>query len=220
MESLAARTLAKFLLDLHDSNIKNFARHPQLSRCKKFSERNAFAHKIDIFFTDKNSYMLSAQFEAMLMSPTANTESPYLLIDLEPSDGWIKIFRLVATDAGSLNAEVIFLKAELGADRSFGFRYEHPEVFGDGPGADKHAFFHVQPIKRTTVRGQDVDLPGSERWIPTSTPAFFMMANCTCEVVLYAIHSACGWMCLKALKLESYVLKRFLMVGEASKSAF
>ena len=108
------------------------------------------------------------------------------------------------------------MKAELELDRSFGFRYEHPEVFV-GHGADKHAFFHIQPIKRTLVGGQDVDLPGAERWIPTSTPAFFMMANCACEVILYAIHSACGWMCLKTLRIDSYALRRFLMLGGAQE---
>ncbi len=219
MDRSDAKVLTKLLLDLHDNNCRAFASHPLLSRNKKFGERYAAAHGIEVFFTEKNSHALSAQIESILINPNAGTESPYLLIGLEPADGWIKIFRLVVTEVGSLNAEVVFLKAELERNISFGYRYEHPEIF-EGKGAEKHAFFHVQPIKKTVIKGRQVELPGSISWIPTSSPAFFMMASNACEIVLYAVHSACGWECLKSIRINSFVLRRFLMLGEKAASAF
>ncbi|WP_373387585.1 hypothetical protein [Pseudomonas alcaligenes] len=181
-------------------------------------QKYAQGYNSEIFFAD-DGHGLQGRIKAMLIEPRAGMETPYLLIDLEPTDGLIKIFRLLVTRHGNLNAEVVFLKVEGNKSLSFGFRYEHPDIF-DGPGGKKHAFFHVQPIKAARIGGRDVDLPGATSWLPTSTPTFFMMASNACEVILYAIHSACGWECLETLRIDSYVLRRFLMTGDGATSAF
>lgn len=218
MEKSAAEKLAKFLVDMHVRKSKDFSKHSTLSDCNRFMRKYAQGYNNEIFFAD-NEYGLQAKIKAMLLEPKSGMETPYLLIDLEPADGLIKIFRILVPKHGKLNAEVIFLKVEGNESLSFGFRYEHPEIF-DGPGGTKHAFFHVQPIKVACIEGRDVALPGATRWLPTSTPTFFMMASNACEIILYAIHSACGWECLKSLRIDSYVLQRFLMIGEKATSAF
>ena len=218
MDRSTAEELAKFLVNMHIKKQRDLPSYPTLGSCNRFMQKYAQGHKSEIFFVD-NGHGLQAKIKAMLLEPKAGTETPYLLIDLEPADGLIKIFRLLVTKQGNLNAEVVFLKVERNESLSFGFRYEHPEIF-EGPGGKKHAFFHVQPIKAALIGGKYVDLPGATSWLPTSTPTFFMMASNACEVIMYAIHSACGWECLETLRIDSYVLRRLLMTGEGATSAF
>ncbi|WP_447592631.1 hypothetical protein [Aquipseudomonas campi] len=218
MDRSAAEELAKFLVNLHVHKQRDFYNHPALGGCNRFAQKYAQGYRGEIFFVEQE-HGLKEKIMHMLINPKAGMETPYLLIDLEPADGLIKIFRLLVTKHEKLNAEVVFLKVEGDECLSFGFRYEHPEMFS-GPGGNKHAFFHVQPIKIACIDGRDVALPGAASWLPTSTPAFFMMASNACEVLLYAIHSACGWECLETLRIDSYVLRRFLMTGENATSAF
>ncbi|WP_156160512.1 hypothetical protein [Pseudomonas sp. 21] len=212
MNKDVAQVIVKLLGKLHEASSKAFALHASLSGCRKFMEDYAEAHDSQIFFSGEHTYALNAKLINFLTKKKKGSETPYYLVDLEPSEGWIKLLRLVVTKHEHINAEVVYLKSDEGGDKSFGFRYEHPEVFPKGtPGYDKHAFFHVQQIKRTTINGVDIELPGSIEWFPTSTPTFFMLANCDHELILYAIHSACGWEPLEDLRVESFAHRRFLL---------
>lgn len=218
MDRSTAEELAKFLVKLHTQKKRDFPRYSALSNCNRFMQKYAQGYKSEIFFAD-DEHGLHGKIMSMLISPKSGMETPFLLIDLEPADGLIKIFRLLVNRHHKLNAEVIFLKVEGNESRSFGFRYEHPEIF-DGPGGKKHAFFHVQPIKAACIERRNVALPGATSWLSTSTPTFFMMASNAYEVILYAIHSACGWECLETLRFNNYVLRRFRMTGDEATHPF
>ncbi|GEM_PF-3555543 len=222
MDRNEAKALTKFLLSLHEESRDKLGSYRALyEKCKKFDEKHAKTYESKIFFSEKGKHALSRLFENLMINAPIGQESPYLLLDSDPTKDWIKILRLLVNPHGKLNAEVIYLSAQDDEDRSFGFRYEHPESFS-GPGGDKHAFFHIQPIIQTSIGGTDIALPGAVHWFPTSSPAFFMMAHRACEVVIYAVHSVCGWECLRELPrdIDSYALKRLLLIGPHATNSF
>lgn len=99
--------------------------------------------------------------------------------------GWATLLRLVRTDEGAINAEVVMLSQKAEGLHSVGYRFEHPEVKGH----DHHRYFHAQPIRRSASENE---LPPVPSWLPDHSPTFFVPAEEWVDLVLYAIHACCG----------------------------
>lgn len=221
MDKELAIPLAKLLNRLHEESLKSITSIRDLKIYRALSESEAEKYRREVFYREASGQPLIHSLVQYLMYPREDFGG-CLLIDADVRTGWLKFLNLVSIGENKINAEIIFLKGLDENTQSFGYRYEHPEVFGgDQQGADKHAFFHVQQIIQTS-RG--VPLPGAINWMPTSCPAFFMFASCTYELILYAVHSVCGWGCLVEHKtigaIENAVLNRLLTTGGEAYSAF
>lgn len=222
MDNATAKNLAKLLLDLHSNNALKISSNSALSKYRFLSQSQAVRFGSKIFFSDESRQRIQPVFENFFLRPQSQT--PYLIADVDMRCGWVKLLRFVTTDWGDINAEAVFLMGNTVADlQGFGYRYEHPEKFRDeSPNKpNKHAFFHVQPIKNTST---GVPLPVRPPWLPDYFPTFFIFASCAYELVLYAIHSLSGWELMQKYWSDTRdpnpVLARLVMVGEKASTPF
>ena len=190
-----------------------------LKKYRFLQESFARASSLGVFFSDSSRHKMQPYLKAYFLEPRGVT--PYFIVDVNASDCWVKLLRFMSTDHGEINAEAVLLNGNGAQDlKGVGYRYEHPERFV-GAGADKHAFFHVQPIKQTRT---GFDLPECPAWLPHSFPAFFMYASCAYELILYAIHSLSGWDRLQGYLTSTRdpnpVLARLTMTGDEARRSF
>lgn len=99
--------------------------------------------------------------------------------------GWATLLRLVSTEQGLINAEVVMFVQKDDNLLSVGYRFEHPET----KGGNNHSYFHAQPIRRSASENL---LPPSPSWLPDHSPTFFIPAKSWADLVVYAIHACCG----------------------------
>ncbi|WP_434629820.1 hypothetical protein J3P84_09940 [Pseudomonas sp. Z1-29] len=176
-------SLGKFLVQLH---ARNSDRLQTVGSLKKYWGLRATPRTVggfDFLFAGDHKVKLERDLADFLKNPRGLT--PFYLLDADERKDWVTLIRLIAKDNNKINAEIVSLKQMAGEYKGFGYRYEHPENAGD-----KHNFFHIQPIRSTDC---GAIIPGVENWLPVSYPAFFMMAASSFELILYSIHSLCGW---------------------------
>ncbi|WP_460077026.1 hypothetical protein [Pseudomonas sp. H2_C01] len=185
MDRTQASALAKFLVDLHNDNYGKISTQPTLHKYSALKAGEARKNQAPIYYSDSPKNKLEFGLAAFFMNPSA--QSPYVIVDVDRRNEWIKLLRFITTDHGDINAEAVCLSGEdVFHLRGFGYRFEHPERFAD----NKHGFFHVQPIAITETA---VELPVRPNWLPVTFPTFYMFASCAYELILYAIHSLSGW---------------------------
>jgi len=185
MDRAQASALAKFLVDLHNDNFGKISSQGALNKYSALKATEAKKNQTPIYYSDSPKIKLENVLAAFFTNPS--TQSPYVIVDIDRRNGWIKLLRFVTTDYGEINAEAVCLSGDDVYNlKGFGYRFEHPEKFPD----KKHGFFHVQPIAITETA---VHLPVRPVWLPATFPTFYMFASCGYELILYAIHSLSGW---------------------------
>lgn len=188
-------SLGKFLVQLH---AKNSERLQTIVSLKKYWELRSTPRTVggfDFLFASDHKIKLEKDLTAFLKNPRGVT--PFYLLEADDRKDWVTLIRLIAKENQQINAEVVSLKKMNGEYKGFGYRYEHPENAGD-----KHNFFHIQPIRAT---GCGAIIPGVESWLPVSYPAFFMMAASSFELILYSIHSLCGWRVISEYAIKNKI---------------
>lgn len=217
MDAAQSEALGEFLSNLHTENFAKVKAQPALKKFSMFKESAATRARLGIFYYEGSDQVLRRQLSSFAIAPRSGEHTPYVIVDIDTRNSWLKLFRFVGNDQGELNAEAVCLWVDNKIINGFGYRYEHPENFHD----NKHGFFHVQPI---LANSKDVPIPGGISWLPVNFPTFYMFASCAYELALFSIHSMSGWEKLQDYKVKykdsNDVLKMLVRVGEFSKVPF
>lgn len=216
MDRTQASALAKLLVDLHNDNFGKISSQAALHKYSALKAIEAKKNNAPIYYSDLPKIKLETGLAEFFTNPS--TQSPYVIVDIDRRNGWIKLLRFITTPYGEINAEAVCLSGEDACNlRGFGYRFEHPERF---PG-NKHGFFHVQPIAITETA---VELPVRPAWLPATFPTFYMFASCAYELILYAIHSLSGWEPLSRYRNKNFdknpVLSMLVRVGNPASTPY
>lgn len=175
-----AVVLCKFIASLHSNTTR--------SEGSKWEAIRGNSPKcVDPYFafSRDNEAAIAHTLKAFVGSPGRKKDfTDYYFVGTDRR-GWATLLRLVRTDEGNINAEVVMFSQKADGLHSVGYRFEHPEV----KGADNHGYFHAQPIRRSA---SDNELPPGASWLPDHSPTFFVPAEEWVDLVLYAIHACCG----------------------------
>lgn len=195
MDGKRADNFAGFLVNLHDKNRKIIQSKNLLSRYTNLMAGSPRAKsECEINYSSENLVSLRGKLKSFFMASHGAT--PVLIANFDEKREWIRLIRFVAKDPHNFNAETISLTCRGGSSfNGFGYRYEHPENEGD-----EHNFFHVQPIVKTSV---SENIPGAPQWLPVHFPTFYMHAENSYELSIYALSSLCGWRSLKQYQASS-----------------
>jgi hypothetical protein len=209
MDRAQALPLAKLLVNMHNDNFGKITTQSALHKYSALKEAEAKKIHAPFFYSDSPKLKLENSLVSFFTNPTS--QSPYVIVDIDRRNGWIKLLRFVTTKHGDINAEAVCLCGEdVFHLKGFGYRFEHPEKF---PG-NKHGFFHVQPIAITETA---VQIPVRPDWLPATFPTFYMFASCAYELILYAIHALSGWEALNTYRNKNFdknpVLSMLVRVG-------
>jgi hypothetical protein len=219
MDANQAALLTKLLLQYHADNIKKIASHRPYKKFSHFSDVNVGRTQAPITFYAGSQPVLVRDLQAFLQYPKKDGHTPYIILDIDTRNDWLKLLRFVGSPNGELNAESVCLVFDPKETKTngFGYRYEHPERFED----NHHGFFHIQPILRTSSA---VDIPGAVDWLPVNFPTFYMLASCAYELAIFSIHSLAGWEQLQKYQLDNMddnaVLRMLIRVGHSSRDPF
>lgn len=216
MDRAQAESLAKLLVNLHNENFGKISSQAPLNKYSALKATQAKKIRAPIFYSDLPKIKLDALLVSFFMNPSS--QSPYVIVDIDRRNGWIKLLRFITTKYGEINAEAVCLSGDdVSCLRGFGYRFEHPERFPD----NKHGFFHVQPIAITETA---VELPVRPTWLPVTFPTFYMLASCAYELILYAIHALSGWEALNSYRNKNLdknsVLSMLVRVGHHASNPY
>ncbi|WP_223526700.1 hypothetical protein [Pseudomonas sp. BF-B-26] len=216
MDRTQASALAQLLVNLHNDNFGKISTQAALHKYSALKAVEAKKTHAPIFYSDLPKLKLEASLVSFFTKP--NTQSPYVIVDIDRRNGWIKLLRFVTTKYGEINAEAVCLCGDdVDSLKGFGYRFEHPERFPD----NKHGFFHVQPIAITET---EVALPVRPPWLPATFPTFYMFASCAYELILYAIHALSGWEALSRYRNKNVdknpVLSMLVRVGTHASNPY
>lgn len=226
MDPIASDKIAGFVARNHKEFCTGRMRSPEFKWCRSICEGDSRPDpRCEIRYAAHNEVGDKYALENILRYPRKGVASKFYVIGVDPGAGWIKLIRFVVVRDGDVNVEAVFIKRD---DKNgflgFGYRYEHPEEFpSNQQGADDHAFFHVQPIKKTH---DAIELPSRPSWLPDNFPTFFMFAAQRYEVAVYAIHSMVGVQKIAELYRESagweggLFMDRLIRLRDASREPF
>lgn len=215
MDDKRAASFSSYLSDLHDSNRKIIQSKKILDRyCTLMAGAPRAPADCKINYAKEAAASLRVKLKSFFLAPTGST--PVLIANVDEKREWIRLIRFVARNASEFNAETMSLTCR-GTERfnGFGFRYEHPEIKGD-----EHNFFHIQPIRVTSA---SEIIPGAPSWLPDHFPTFYMRAENSYELSIYALSSLCGWRALKQYQSTSrdscWLLQHLVRQGTAALDA-
>lgn len=216
MEASQIAALAKLLANVHTDNFKKITSNSSLRRYSGLKAVEAKKIKAPIFYSDLPMLRLEHELKFFFTSP--NGQSPYVIVDVDKKNEWIKLLRFLVTKHGEINAEAVCLCGKNMSElKGFGYRFEHPEKFDN----DKHGFFHVQPIGITET---EIVIPVRPDWLPVSFPTFYMFASCAYELILYSIHALSGWELLNSYRNKNIdknpVLSMLVRVGHKASAPY
>ncbi|NMZ29608.1 hypothetical protein HBO40_18365 [Pseudomonas protegens] len=208
MEEKRIKSLAEFFANMHISNKDKIQSKPALEKYTKIMNSPTSKRLCEINYSNENKATLIRNLGNFFRAP--GDKSAMLLLEVDEKHDWIKLIRFVAKGAENLNAETISLSGKgVQGFNGFGFRYEHPEDKGD-----EHNFFHVQPISETV---DGAKIPGIPNWFSHRFPTFYMHADDSFELVIYAISSLCGWRVLQKYQQSAHddcwLLKHLISKG-------
>lgn len=209
MDEVRAQRLTEFLTNLHFANVDKIQAKPALIKFQNIKQSARGATFCDINYSSAIKPKLKGDLLKFFCQPTSN--SAVLVLHVDDKYDWIRLIRFVARGDKQFNAETISLTGKFGAGYSgFGYRYEHPEDAGD-----EHNFFHVQPIVKTAA---DEAIPGAPEWLSHRFPTFYMKAEDSYELGIYAISSMCSWRELTRYPPRYYedcwLLKHLILQGQ------
>jgi len=195
MDDKRATSFASYLSNLHDSNRKLIQSKRLLGHyCRLMEGASRPIGDCKIAYAKEAAVPLQLKLKSFFLAPVGST--PVLIANFDEKREWIRLIRFVARDSESFNAETMSLTCRGGEKfNGFGYRYEHPEIAGD-----EHNFFHIQPITITSAAEQ---IPGAPTWLPVHFPTFYMHAENSYELSIYALSSLCGWKELRQYQLTS-----------------
>ncbi|SEJ37234.1 hypothetical protein SAMN04244572_03715 [Azotobacter beijerinckii] len=229
MDTVASDKIAGFVVQNHQEFCTVQARAREFKWCRSICEGDARQDsRCNIRYAPTNVVKDKHDLSKILSHPHKGDVSKFYVVGYDSKAGWIKLIRFVVVRDGDVNVEAVFIKKDDKKDDGgflgFGYRYEHPEDFPVGqPGADNHAYFHVQPIQKTH---DGIELPSRPSWLPDNFPTFFMFAAQSYEVAVYAIHSMVGVEKIAKLYRESvgwnggFFMDRLIRLREASREPF
>jgi hypothetical protein len=211
MEEKQIISLADFLVNLHFRNKDIIQGRPALVKYSQIAESPKSKNYCDINYSSDQRVSLKTKLLSFFRRPTAF--SAMLLVHVDDRHDWIRLVRFVAKADGSVNAETIALSGkDVEKFNGFGYRYEHPEDAGD-----EHNFFHIQPIV-TVSTGERI--PGIPAWCSDKFPTFYMRADNSYELIIYALSSLCGWRQLelyqRTAREDCWLLKHLIAQGRAA----
>ncbi|MDY2564054.1 hypothetical protein SON66_12345 [Pseudomonas syringae] len=209
MDDARSQRLAEFLTNLHFSNADKIQSKRSLAKYLNLKESKRGKSVCDINYSSDIKSTVKGNLDRFFRQPTAR--SAVLILHVDEKYDWIRLIRFVARGNNDFNAETIFLTGKYGEGyNGFGYRYEHPEDEGN-----EHNFFHVQPI---VVTAADEVIPGAPEWLSHRFPSFYMRAEDSYELGIYAISSMCSWRDLKRYQSMAYedcwLLKHLISKGQ------
>lgn len=195
MDENRAGRLSEFLTNLHFSNKDKIQSKQALAKYSNIAESPRAKAVCSINYSTKNRSTLKGELFRFFLQPSGRT--PVLIIQMDEKHDWLRLIRFVSKGDQDFNAETISLTGKgVSGFNGFGYRYEHPEDEGD-----EHNFFHIQPILETDAAEV---IPGIPQWLPYRFPTFYMHANDSYELGVYAISSLCGWRDLVKYQATAY----------------
>jgi hypothetical protein len=183
MDESRAERLAEFLTNLHFANKDKIQSKHALAKYQTIMESARAKSMCEINYSRDIRSTLKGNLTRFFRRSSGRTA--VLILQVDEKHDWIRLVRFVAKDVNNFNAETISLTGKGDGFNGFGYRYEHPEDEGD-----EHNFFHVQPIVTTDANEA---IPGAPTWLPYRFPTFYMHANDSYELGVYAISSLCSW---------------------------
>ncbi|UMZ11907.1 hypothetical protein I9018_31330 [Pseudomonas sp. MPFS] len=212
MDEARAQRLTDFLTNLHFSNVDKIQAKPALIKFQNIKQSTTSKAFCEINYSSDIKPKLKGNLLKFFCQPTAS--SAILVLHVDDKHDWIRLIRFIARGDKKFNAETIFLTGKYGQGYSgFGYRYEHPEDAGD-----EHNFFHVQPIVRTAA---NEEIPGAPQWLSHRFPTFYMKAEDSYELGVYAISSMCSWHDLTRYAPRYYedcwLLKHLILQGQEAQ---
>jgi len=211
MEERQITSLAEFLVNLHFRNKDVIQGRPALVKYSKIAESPRSRNYCDINYSSDQKTNLKTKLLNFFRNPAAS--SAMLLVHVDDRHDWIKLVRFVGRRDGGVNAETIALSGkDVDKFNGFGYRYEHPEEAGD-----EHNFFHVQPIVKVST-GEKI--PGIPAWYSDKFPTFYMRADNSYELIIYALSSLCSWRQLEVYQRvardDCWLLRHLIAQGRAA----
>ncbi|MGR1216557.1 hypothetical protein ACUYGA_06775 [Metapseudomonas otitidis] len=195
MDDQRAGRLADFLANLHDSGRNRIQSKQSLAKYVGLMQSPTSINKCVINYSKDSKKVLRDSLCRFFKDPRGQT--PIVLVHVDDRRDWIRLIRFVARGRGEFNAETISLTGkDVPGFNGFGYRYEHPEDEGD-----EHNYFHVQPISETCLNEK---IPGIPTWLSFRFPTFFMKADNSYELGIYAISSLCGWKELRTYQSSAH----------------
>ncbi|MHA6193868.1 hypothetical protein ACX3YG_05790 [Pseudomonas wadenswilerensis] len=213
MDEKRAKKLADFLTNLHVSNSNKIQRMSSLTKFHAIKESPKGKLTCAINYSSQIESILKGNLLRFFRNP--KDCSAVLILGVDHKHDWIRLIRFVAKGGEDFNAETISLTGKGAREyNGFGYRYEHPEDKGD-----EHNFFHIQPIVETAT-GEPI--PGAPNWLTHRFPTFYMKANDSYELGIYAISSVCSWNDLvdfhSVAHEDSWLLNHLVTRGREAKS--
>ncbi|UQS13315.1 hypothetical protein [Pseudomonas sp. HS6] len=213
MDENRAKKFADFLTNLHIANSKKIQAKQALRKFQAIQESPRGRNACAINYSSDVASILKGNLVKFLSQPRGC--SAVLVLSVDEKHDWIRLIRFVARGGDEFNAETISLTGKgVPGYNGFGYRYEHPEDEGD-----EHNFFHVQPIV-TTSAGESI--PGAPEWLSHRFPTFYMQAENSYELGIYAVSSVCSWNDLQKYQSASYedcwLLSHLISKGRDAKA--
>ncbi|WP_124205425.1 hypothetical protein [Pseudomonas aeruginosa] len=195
MDDKRAGRLADFLANLHDNGRKKIQGKQALAKYQGLMQSPAPNRHCAINYTRDNKASLRDHLFRFFKEPAGNTS--VVLVHVDDKRDWVRFIRFVSKGGGDFNAETISLTGKgVEGFNGFGYRYEHPEAEGD-----EHNYFHVQPISETCLNEK---IPGLPAWFSFRFPTFYMRAENSYELSIYAISSLCSWKELRTYQTTAH----------------
>jgi hypothetical protein len=213
MDEKRAKKLADFLTNLHFSNASKIQSMGVLAKFHDIKDSHKGRQLCAINYSSQIESILKGNLIKFFRNP--RDCSAVLILGVDHKHDWIRLIRFVAIGGDEFNAETISLTGgQAGGYNGFGYRYEHPEEKGD-----EHNFFHVQPIVETSA-GEPI--PGAPAWLTHRFPTFYMRAEDSYELGIYAISSLCSWNDLvgfhSAAHEDSWLINHLVSKGREAKA--